>query len=114
MIKRPSKIINGFCFLKNKSVIFIDLITEKHVVYDDEVFKDFIKENNVTEDCILLSNKERDIVTPLLKFDLVANKSKERIKAHYRSHDELISLCYKICIQFFKSLKETELSDELT
>lgn len=115
MIKRPSKIINGFGFLKDKNVIFIDLYTEKFVTYDGKVFEEFIKENNVDEDCILLSNREDDVVTPLLKFDLVNHKTKERIKAHLRPHEELITLCYKICIQLFKSLEEhEELTHELT
>lgn len=99
----PSKkIINGFGFLKDETVIFIDLITERSEKYEMRSFQKFITDNSVDPYCIFLANREEGFVTPLFKYKLTSSKTKDPIKASSRSHNDLIDLCYKVCIEMFK------------
>jgi hypothetical protein len=97
-----SKIINGFCFLKEDSVVFVDLISERTENFKKSFFQKFIDENNIDEYCIFLANREGGFVTPLYKYKLQTAKSKINIKASSRSIDEMITLCYKVCIEMFQ------------
>jgi len=99
--KKENKIINGFCFLNNENVIFVDLVTEKTENYHISFFNKFIEENNIDEYCIFLSNREGGIVTPLYKYKLQTAKSNTPIKSNSRSIEELITLCFKVCIEMF-------------
>lgn len=102
MEKKESKIINGFCFLNNDKVIYIDLVTERADNYNISYFKKFIEENNIDDNCIFLANRDGGFVTPLYKYKLQTTKSKINIKASSRSIDEMITLCYKVCIEMFQ------------
>jgi hypothetical protein len=99
---KPSKIINGFCFLKEESVVFVDLISERTENFKKSFFQKFIDENDIDENCIFLANREGGFVTPLYKYKLQTAKSKINIKASSRSIDEMITLCYKVCIEMFQ------------
>jgi hypothetical protein len=101
-MENPQKIINGFCYLKDDSVVFVDLYTDKSENYKRRYFDKFINDNDIDEYCIFLSNREGGLVTPLFKYKLNSVKTKERIKANTKTNDDLIDLCYKICIEMFK------------
>lgn len=94
-------IINGFCFIQKQKVVFVDLITERTEKYRIGSFEKFIKDNNIDESCIFLSNINDGIVTPLYVYNLQTVKSKTDVKAYERSIDDLITLCYKVCIEMF-------------
>jgi hypothetical protein len=100
-IENKPLIINGFCFIEKQKVIFVDLVTERTENYRIGSFEKFIKDNNIDEFCIFLSNKNDGIVTPLYKYSLQTVKSKTNVKANERSIDDLITLCYKVCIEMF-------------
>jgi hypothetical protein len=102
MEKKESKIINGFCFLNGDKVIYIDLVTERADNYNISYFNKFIEENNIDDNCIFLANRDGGFVTPLYKYKLQTTKSKINIKASSRSIDDLITLCYKVCIEMFQ------------
>ncbi len=102
MQKKESKIINGFCFLDGDKIIHVDLVTERTDNYSISYFKKFIEENNIDEYCIFLSNREGGFVTPLYRYKLQTAKSNKPIKSSTRSVDELITLCYKVCIEMFQ------------
>lgn len=97
-----SKIINGFCFLKEDSVVFVDLITERTEDFKKSFFQKFIEENDIDHFCIFLANRDGGYVTPLYKYKLQTAKSKTLIKASSRSIDELTTLCFKVCIEMFQ------------
>lgn len=99
---KSSKIINGFCFLKDDSVVFVDLVTEKTENYRKSFFDKFITDNSIDDFCIFLANREGGYVTPLYKYKLQTAKSKTPIKSSTRSVDELVTLCYKVCIEMFQ------------
>jgi hypothetical protein len=101
----PSKIINGFCFLKEDIVVFVDLISERTENFKKSFFQNFIDENSIDEYCIFLANRDGGFVTPLYKYKLQTAKSKINIKASSRSIDDLITLCYKVCIEMFQKVK---------
>jgi hypothetical protein len=100
--KKESKIINGFCFLNGDKVIYVDLVTERTDDYNIKYFNKFIEENNIDEYCIFLANREGGLVTPLYKYKLQTAKTKINIKASSRSIDELVTLCFKVCIEMFQ------------
>lgn len=96
-----NKIINGFCFIDNDKVIFVDLVTERTENYNISFFKKFIEDSGIDEFCIFLANREGGFVTPLYKYKLLTAKSKTPIKSSTRSIDELVTLCFKVCIEMF-------------
>lgn len=100
--KNSPKIINGFCFLKEDSVVFVDLITERTENFKRSFFKKFIDENGIDDHCIFLANRDGGYVTPLYKYRLQTAKSKTPVKASSRSIDDLITLCFKVCIEMFQ------------
>lgn len=102
MQSKESKIINGFCFLNSDKVIFVDLVTEKTDNYSIKYFSKFIEENSIDEYCIFLSNREGGYITPLYKYKLQTAKSDKPVKSNSRSVDELVTLCYKVCIEMFQ------------
>ena len=101
-MQRSEKIINGFCFLKNGNVTFINLYTEKSKDYKIEAFAGFIKDNKIDENCIFLANKNEEVITPLYKFKLSSKQHNRPIVAKDTSVDKLIEVCYKICIKITK------------
>lgn len=102
MSTSKQKIINGFCFIKKDKVVFVDLVTEKTEDYNISFFQKFIDDHEIDEFCIFLANREGGYVTPLYKYKLQTAKSKTPIKSSTRSVDELITLCYKVCIEVFQ------------
>jgi hypothetical protein len=100
-----NKIINGFCFLKNDDVVFVDLVTEKTEKYKKDYFKKFIEEYEIDDTYIVLSNREDGVVSLLYKYKL-SNKNNKDIKATNKKIDELIDVCYKICIESFQKSKD--------
>lgn len=105
MQKKESKIINGFCFVDGEKVVFVDLVTERTEKYNIIHFKKFIEENNIDEYCIFLANRDGGFVTPLYRYKLQTAKSNKPIKSSTRSIDELITLCFKVCIEMFPKIK---------
>ena len=101
-MQKSTKIINGFGYVKGEVIYFIDLYTEKLFLYKIEVFKKFMDENAVDECCIFLSNRENGEVTPLYKYKLINFKTKLPVQASTKTHDELIDMCYRVCIEMFK------------
>lgn len=102
MLNVNDKIINGFCYIHEDGVVFIDLITESKKTYDIRSFSKFINDNNIDKFYIILSNHRDGIVTPLYKYQLSSSKTKQYVVAADRSKDFLIDLCYKVCINLFK------------
>lgn len=102
---QKDKIINGFCFIKDDNVVFVDLITEKTEDYKKSYFDKFIKEYDLDEHYIVLANKENGIITMLFKYKLSTSKSNIPIKAKDKTIDNLINVCYKICIESFQKNK---------
>jgi hypothetical protein len=102
---KDSKIINGFCYISGEKVIFVDLVTEKTENYKISYFQKFINDNSIDEYCIFLANREGGFVTPLYKYKLQTAKSKTPIKSSTRSVDELVTLCFKVCIEMFQKVK---------
>lgn len=100
-----SKIINGFCFLKEDCVVFVDLISERTEDFKKSFFKKFIEENDIDDFCIFLANRDGGYVTPLYKYKLQTTKSKTLVKASSRTVDDLITLCFKVCIEMFPKNK---------
>jgi hypothetical protein len=100
-----NKIINGFCFINDDKVIFVDLVTERTEKYNISFFKKFIEDSAIDEFCIFLANREGGFVTPLYKYKLLTAKSKTPIKSSSRSIDELVTLCLKVCIEMFPKRK---------
>ena len=100
---KEKKIINGFCFLDKDKVVFVDLVSERTENYNVSFFQKFIDSNKIDEYCIFLANREDGFVTPLYKYKLQTAKSKTPIKCNTKSIDDLITLCYKICIELFKN-----------
>lgn len=105
---KSDKIINGFCFLKDDSVVFVDLVTERTENYKKSYFDKFIKEYEIDEDYIVLANRENGFVSMLYKYKLTNSKTKNPIKAKDKSIDNLIDVCYKICIESFQ--KKTQIN----
>ena len=101
---KDSKIINGFCYISDEKVIFVDLVTEKTENYKISYFQKFINDNGIDEYCIFLANREGGFVTPLYKYKLQTAKSKTPIKSSTRSIDELVTLCFKVCIEMFRKI----------
>jgi hypothetical protein len=99
---RSDKIINGFCFLKNGNVTFIDLYTEKPKEYKLDAFVGFIKNNKIDEYCLFLANKDEEVITPLYKYKLSSKDKNRPIVAKDTPVNKLIDVCYKICIKIFK------------
>ena len=99
---KSEKIINGFCFLKDEDVIFVDLVTENNEKFKKSYFNKFIQEYQIDDECIVLANKDGGYVTMLFKYKLTNSKTKMSIKAKDKSIDNLIDVCYKICIEFFQ------------
>ena len=101
----PKKNINGFCYLDDKVVIFVDLLTEKKFRYSLSEFGSFIKENDINNTCIFLANREDGVITPLYKYSLTVKNKKtgetKDIIAKDRHVDQLINVCYKICIKLY-------------
>lgn len=102
MVNANNKIINGFCYIKEESVIFIDLVTEVSKIYDIKLFNKFLKDHSIDEFCIILSNRENEDVTPLYKYKMSSSKTKQYIRASDQTKNSLIDLCYKVCIEMFK------------
>ena len=98
-----NKIINGFCFLKNDDMIFVDLVTEKPEKLKKKYFEIFIKEYEIDESYIILSNKNEGIVNLLYKYKLTSKTNSDKsINAKDRTIDNLVDVCYKICIENFQ------------
>lgn len=98
-----NKIINGFCFIKGEDMIFVDLVTEKSEKLKKKYFEKFIEEYQIDESYIILSNRNDGIVNLLYKYKLTSKKdSSKSIYAKDRIIDDLIDVCYKICIENFQ------------
>lgn len=102
---QKNKIINGFCFLKDEDVIFVDLLTEKTEKYKKDYFKKFLDEFEIDETYIILSNRDNGYVSLLYKYKL-SSKNKTDIKARDKSVNQLIDVCYKVCIESFQKKKD--------
>lgn len=96
-----NKIINGFCFLKNEDMVFVDLVTEKTETLKKKYFDKFLKEYEIDESYIILSNRDDGLVNLLYKYKL-SSKNDKTIYAKDRTLDNLIDVCYKICIDNFQ------------
>lgn len=96
---KPNKIINGFCYLVDDTIIFISLYTERKYHYEAELFKKFIKEYKITKEHIILAHEENGGVTPLYR---TAHKGKADIDD--TDFDELIEEVYSICIDVTKGM----------
>ena len=99
---KSDKIINGFCFLKNGNVIFVDFYTEKFKEYKIDAFAEFIKDNKIDDHCVCLANKTDEVITPLYKYKLSSKRHNRPITARDISMTKLIEVCYKICITIYK------------
>ncbi len=97
-----NSIINVFCYLEKDSVVFVDLVTEKKTLYSITQFREYIKENKIDDFCIFLANRDsKGNVSPLYKYSLSTKKSKLPITAHHKTLNELIDVCYRICIRLY-------------
>lgn len=98
---QKDKIINGFCFLKDDDIVFVDLISEKTENYKKDYFKKFLEEFGIDETYIILANRDKGYVSLLYKYKL-SSKNKTDIKARDKTIDQLIDVCYKVCIESFQ------------
>jgi hypothetical protein len=101
-----NKIINGFCYKYSDKIIFIDLITERTTNYRFEEFEKFFTSENIDETFIVLSNKDGGFLTPLFKSSCLTylKKSKKNRMCDF-TKDEMIDICYDICISLQKNLE---------
>jgi len=96
------KIVNGFCYLKEESVHFVDLVSEKQTKHSLQNFAKAFEEKKVDEHCLVLANVDDGRITPLYNCKIKSSKTSNPIKTSNYNKEELIDLCYKMCISYFK------------
>lgn len=102
MDNAPEKIINGFCYIDGPDMVFVSLYDESRTRHSVVKFNDFIKSNDITDQHLILANEEVGIVTPLYKNLLINKLTKKPDYPRLRTKDELIDVCYNICIKHFQ------------
>ena len=98
-------IINSFAYLHKEAVVHIDLYTERPKRYKRDQFQGFITDNKIDETCIFLCFMHEGRITPLYKYSLYTYDGTAKMKAHTRTLDELVDLCYQICISIYKNME---------
>jgi hypothetical protein len=94
---KPSKIINGFCYLDDNDMIFVSLYNERKKEYEKELFKSVIEDYKLTEEHIVLANEEGGVVSSLFK-----HIHKKGIRIKNMEFEDLIKVVYDLCIEITK------------